>query len=173
LDTYARALRSQIDFSSSAESILATINQYLFEHLGFSGNEENYYDPDNSYLNRVIDRRTGNPISLSLIYLLITRRLRLPVVGIGMPGHFLCRYQSATKDEIYINAFNRGKLLTRADCIKFLHKNGYGFQDDFLGPVSPRRIFLRICTNLHRIYMDEERDVRRSRLERYIAVLGK
>jgi regulator of sirC expression with transglutaminase-like and TPR domain len=120
----------------------------------------------------VIDTRTGNPISLSLVYLLIARRLRLPVVGIGMPGHFLCRFQSATK-EIYINAFNRGKLLTKADCIKFLHKNGYGFQDDFLGPVSARRIFLRICTNLHRIYADENKAEEKARFERYIAVLGK
>src|SRR5438876_1144393 len=84
----------------TAEAVLGVINQHLFTELGFHGNEQNYYEPDNSYLNRVLDRRTGNPISLCLIYLLIARRLRLPIAGIGMPGHFLVRYQSSTA-EIY------------------------------------------------------------------------
>jgi len=63
--------------------MLSTINDYLFQELGFTGNEKNYYDPENSYLNRVLDRRTGNPINLCLLYILIGRRLRLPVAGIG------------------------------------------------------------------------------------------
>src|SRR5438128_1803445 len=118
-DSYAADLRERIDFGSGAEGILTTINQYLFGELAFRGNEQNYYEPDNSYLNCVLDRRTGNPISLCLVYLLIGRRLRLPIAGIGMPGHFLTRYQSST-GEIYIDAFNQGKLLTKADCIKYL-----------------------------------------------------
>jgi len=116
-DSYAADLRERIDFGSGAEGILTTINQYLFGELAFRGNEQNYYEPDNSYLNCVLDRRTGNPISLCLVDLLIGRRLRLPIAGIGMPGHFLTRYQSST-GEIYIDAFNQGKLLTKADCIK-------------------------------------------------------
>ncbi|MDB6028997.1 MAG: uncharacterized protein JWM68_5220, partial [Verrucomicrobiales bacterium] len=108
LDSYAVDLRGKLYPKSSAETILATINEFLFDDLGLKGNEENYYDPENSYLNRVLDRRTGNPISLSLIYMLIGRRLKLPVAGIGLPGHFVCRFQSST-DEFYIDAFNRGK----------------------------------------------------------------
>ena len=99
--------------------LLLIINHYLFDELGFTGNEENYYDPENSYLNRVMDQRTGNPINLCLLYMLLARRLRLPVAGIGLPGHFICRYQS-TAAEIYLDPFNRGKFLTKADCVQYL-----------------------------------------------------
>src|SRR5438552_915954 len=86
----------------------------------------------------------GQPASLCLVYLLVARRLHLPVAGIGMPGHFVCRYQSTT-EEVFIDAFNGGKLLTKADCIKYLHSTGYGLKEDFLGPLSSRRILLRTC----------------------------
>ncbi|MCI0539279.1 MAG: transglutaminase-like domain-containing protein, partial [Verrucomicrobiales bacterium] len=102
-DSYASDLRERVNPGANAEAILGAINQYLFGELKFHGNEQNYYEPDNSYLNRVLDRRTGNPITLCLVYLLIARRLRLPIAGIGMPGHFLVRYQSSTT-EIYIDA---------------------------------------------------------------------
>jgi regulator of sirC expression with transglutaminase-like and TPR domain len=171
-DSYAGDLRERIDFGACPENILATINQYLFADLGFIGNESNYYDPDNSYLNRVLDRRTGNPISLCLVYLLISRRLRLPIAGIGMPGHFLIRFQSST-GEVFIDAFNRGKLLTKADCIKYLLHTSHGFQEGYLSPVSFRRILLRVCSNLHQIYAQLELPEEQSRLQRYIVALAK
>src|SRR5690606_39368836 len=68
-------------------------------YLGFRGNEQNYYDPANSYFNRVIDRRTGNPISLCLLFMLLGRRLEMPIAGIGFPGHFLCRYQTSQEED--------------------------------------------------------------------------
>jgi regulator of sirC expression with transglutaminase-like and TPR domain len=172
LDSYASDLRERVDLSSSSENILATINQYLFTELGFVGNEANYYDPDNSYLNRVVDRRTGNPISLCLVYLLVARRLRLPIAGIGMPGHFLIRFQSST-GELFIDAFNRGKLLTKADCVKYLLHTSHGFQEGYLAPVSPRRILLRVCSNLHQIYAQLELPEETARLQRYIVALAK
>ena len=171
-DSYAGDLRERIDFGATPESILASINQYLFADLGFVGNETNYYDPDNSYLNRVVDRRTGNPISLCLVYLLVSRRLRLPIVGIGMPGHFLIRFQSST-GEVFIDAFNRGKLLTKADCIKYLLHTSHGFQEGYLSPVSSRRILLRVCSNLHQIYAQLELPDETSRVQRYIVALAK
>jgi regulator of sirC expression with transglutaminase-like and TPR domain len=171
-DSYAADLRERIDFGARPESILASINQYLFSELGFTGNETNYYDPDNSYLNRVVDRRTGNPISLCLVYLFAARRLRLPIVGIGMPGHFLIRFQSST-GELYIDAFNRGKLLTKGDCVKYLLHTSHGFQEGYLAPVSPRRVLLRVCSNLHQIYAQLELTEDTSRLQRYIVALAK
>src|SRR5262245_52011251 len=81
LDSFAEELKQRIDPSEKARASLTTINQYLFHELGFCGNEENYYDPENSYLNRVIDRRTGNPINLSMLYLLLGQRLHLPMSG--------------------------------------------------------------------------------------------
>lgn len=172
LDSYAGDLRERIDFGAKPERIIASINHYLFTELGYAGNEQEYYDPDNSYLNRVVDRRTGNPISLCLIYLLVGRRLRLPMAGIGMPGHFLVRFQ-ASVGEIYIDAFNRGKLLTKADCVRYLLQTDYGFQEGFLSPVTSRRILLRVCSNLHQIYSQTNQTEESARFQRYIVALAK
>jgi len=171
-DSYAADLRERIEVGATPDTVLATINHYLFTELGFIGNEFNYYDPDNSYINRVIDRRTGNPISLCLVYLFIAKRLRLPIVGIGMPGHFLIRFQSST-GEVFIDAFNRGKLLTKGDCINYLVQTAHGFQEGYLSPVSPRRVLLRVCSNLHQIYVQLELADDTSRLQRYIVALAK
>lgn len=171
-DSYAGELREQINYGSSAHTILGAVNRYLFLHLGFVGNQENYYDPENSLLNRVLDRRTGNPISLCLVYMLLSRRLRLPVTGIGMPGHFLCRFQSF-KEELYIDAFNQGRLLTKADCIKYLHQSGQGYKEEFLGPLSSRRLLLRVCSNLHKIYVDVNLSEETARFQRYMVALGR
>ncbi|MGV3773763.1 MAG: SirB1 family protein [Verrucomicrobiales bacterium] len=171
-DCYAADLKQQIESANDAESIIATINSYIFDEHGFRGNEENYYDPDNSYLNQVVDRRTGNPISLCLLYLVLARRLKLPIVGIGMPGHFLCRYQSS-KEELFIDAFNSGKLLTKADCIKYLLETRDGFKESYLAPVTPRKMLLRICSNLHQTYSQLSLSEEMSRFQRYIVALAK
>jgi regulator of sirC expression with transglutaminase-like and TPR domain len=172
LDSYADDLRERVSAAANPQTSLGAVNDYLFSELGFSGNEEDYYDPDNSYLNRVLDRRTGNPINLCLLYLLIARRLQLPVTGIGLPGHFICRYQS-TAAEIYIDAFNRGKLLTKADCVQYLLQGNYSVRDDYLAPVSPRRILLRVCGNLHQIYLHLEQTEAATRLQRYLVALAR
>jgi regulator of sirC expression with transglutaminase-like and TPR domain len=172
LDSFAGDLREKIDFGDTPRGILATIDQYLFNELGFRGNEQNYYEAENSYLNRVMDRRTGNPISLCLVYLFVSRRLQLPVAGIGMPGHFLCRFQCST-DEIFIDAFNKGRLLTKADCVKYLLNTSYGFQEGLLAPATPRRILLRMCSNLHQIYSHLKLTSEISRVQRYIVALAK
>ncbi len=172
LDSFAGDLRDKIDFGDTPRRILATIDDYLFAELGFQGNERNYYEPENSYLNRVIDRRTGNPMSLCMIYLFISRRLKLPVAGIGMPGHFLCRFQCST-DEIYIDAFNKGRLLTKADCVKYLLNTSYGFQEGLLAPATPRRILLRMCSNLHQIHVHLKLTDETARSQRYIVALAK
>ncbi|MEK7686369.1 MAG: transglutaminase-like domain-containing protein [Verrucomicrobiota bacterium] len=171
-DSYAGDLRERIDFGAHSEGILASINHYLFTELGFRGNEQSYYDPDNSFLNRVVDRRLGNPISLCLVYLFLARRLRLPLAGIGMPGHFLCRFQTST-EEIFVDAFNRGKLLTKADCVKYLLHTSKGFHEADLAPITPRRILLRICSNLHQIYVQLQLTEETARFQRYIVALAK
>ena len=171
-DAYAAALRTRINFTGNAEEILDTLNRYLFNELHFSPNEANYYDPDNSYLNRVLDKRTGNPISLCTVYLLLGRRLKLPITGIGLPGHFVCRYQTSTA-EIYVDAFNRGKLLTKADCIKYLLHTHHGLEEGYLAPVTPRRMLLRMCANLHQIYLHNELADETARFQRYLVALAK
>lgn len=172
LDNYAHELRECIDPTAEPRQILSTINNYLFTELGFSGNEKHYYDPDNSFLNRVLDRRTGNPINLSLVYILVARRLRLPVVGIGLPGHFICRYQSPSA-EIYVDVFNKGRLLTKADCTHHLLKIKSALREDDLAPVSPRRMLTRICANLHQIYRYLSLSEELTRFQRYLVALGR
>jgi len=172
LDAFAAVLRARVDFSGGVEEIIGAINHYLFEDLSFSPNESDYYDPENSYLNCVIDNRKGNPISLCTIFLLLGRRLKLPMTGIGLPGHFLCRYQTSTA-EIYIDAFNRGKLLTKADCIKYLLHTHHGLEEGYLAPVTPRRMLLRMCANLHQIYLHNGQTEAASRFQRYLVALAK
>ena len=172
LDNFAAELREHIDFTETTKGILTTINNYLFDELGFTGDEENYYDPQNSYLNRVIDRRKGNPINLCLVYLLLARRLQLPMTGIGLPGHFICRYQSSAT-ELYVDAFHHGKFLTKADCIQYLMSGNHSLQDEFLAPVSTRRILMRICSNLHQIYSQMELSEETTRLQRYLVALAR
>lgn len=172
LDTFAAELRERLDLTREPKEVLTRINAYLFEELGFSGNEENYYDPENSYLNRVIDRRTGNPINLSLLYMLLARRLRLPVTGIGLPGHFICRHQTSAA-EIFIDAFNGGKFLSKADCVQYLVHANYSLRDDCLAPVSSRRMLLRICGNLHQTYLQLQRTEETTRIQRYLVALAR
>ena len=172
LDGYAKALRERTDRHGRANDLLERINDYLFDELGFRGNEQNYYEPDNSYLNRVLDRRTGNPITLCLFYMLLARRLRLPITGIGLPGHFICRHQSAA-GEIFVDVFNRGRLLTKADCVHYLVRGNYDLREEYLAPVSPRRIFLRMCSNLHQIYLELGLKDDATRLQRYLVALAR
>ncbi len=172
LDEYAEKLKDRIDFGACSEQMLATINYFLYHDLGYNGNIANYYDPENSYLNRVVDRRTGNPISLCAIYMFVAKRLHLPIAGIGMPDHFLCRFQTS-REEIYIDAFEKGKMLTRGQCTKLLIQRGHDPHDSFLAPISPRRMLLRICSNLQHAYTTQDRTEDATRLQRYIVALSK
>jgi regulator of sirC expression with transglutaminase-like and TPR domain len=172
LDDFAGELQEQIDFSRGSKEVLSIVNDYLFRDLGFNGNEKNYYEPENSYLNRVLDRRTGNPINLCVLYMLLARRLQLPVTGIGLPGHFICRHQTSSA-EVFVDAFHGGKFMTKADCVQYLVNGNYSLRDDCLAPVSPRRILLRICGNLHQIYMQVQRAEDTTRLQRYLVALAR
>ncbi len=172
LDNFAGEVAERLELGREPKELLGQLNAYMFGELHFAGNEKNYYDPENSYLNRVIDRRTGNPINLCVVYMLLARRLRLPVAGIGLPGHFICRYQS-TAAELFIDPFNRGKFLTKADCVQYLTHGNYSLRDDYLAPVSPRKLLLRVCGNLHQIFLQLERAQEATRLQRYLIALAR
>ena len=169
-ESWAADLRERIDLAAEPEQILGVINRYLFVDLGFAGHSHHGLQPDCSYLNRVVDTRTGNPIGLCAIYLFVARRLRLPVAGIGLPGHFVCRYQSSRK-EVYIDAFQQGRFLTKNDCIKYLVQTHHGLQEGYLAPVTPRRMLLRMCANLHQTYARLEMTEQAARVHRYVIAL--
>jgi len=172
LDNHAGELRQRLDLNGLPEQIIRVINDYLFRELKFAGDEQNFYDPENSYFNRVLDRRIGNAITLSLLYLLLARRLRLPMAGIGLPGHFLCRYQSS-RAEMYIDPFKGGRVLVKADCVKMVMQLQHRFDDSFLAPFSARRVLQRICAGLHQVYSQQKAPLQAERLQRYLVALAK
>lgn len=171
-DAWASELRARLDLRATAEQNLTLLNHFLFEELGFSGNDHYGYEPECCYLNRIVDKRTGNPIGLCALYLFIARRLRLPITGIGLPGHFICRYQSSTA-EIYIDCFRKGIFLTKADCIKYLLRANYGLAEGHLSPISAKRVLLRMCKNLVTTYGHLEETEEAARVHRYVGALSR
>jgi regulator of sirC expression with transglutaminase-like and TPR domain len=156
LDAIASVLRDRLPENSYPLKIIQTINQYLFEELRFTGNTRDYYDPRNSYLNEVLDRKLGIPLSLSILYLEIAQRLNFPMVGIGMPGHFLIRpnFEDAG---IFVDAFNQGEILFPEDCetrLQQVYQQPVKLDPAFLAPISNRQILVRMLTNLKFIYVN-------------------
>jgi len=171
LDAMAREVRERLGRKASGEEIVKAINRYLFVEQGFAGNTHQYYDVDNSYLNRVLERKTGIPISLGAVYLLVGKRLKLPVFGVGMPGHFLVKYE-ADRYRIFVDCFNGGALLTQKDCARFLDQAGYGFDERYLQKTPSRAILIRMIKNLVAIYNKMEDVTKATRLTRFIEILG-
>ena len=171
LDEMAQEVRDRIGPRASGEETVKTLNRYLFAEQGFKGNTKNYYEVENTYLNRVIDRRTGIPISLSIVYLLIGKRLHLPVHGIGMPGHFLVKYES-DRYKIFVDCFNGGALLTEKNCQRFLTEAGYGFDERYLQHSAVRAILSRMLKNLLAIYAKLDDSLRQTRLTKFMEILG-
>jgi regulator of sirC expression with transglutaminase-like and TPR domain len=170
LDDMAQEVRERLGRRASGEEAVKTLNRYLFTEQGFRGNTRNYYEAENSYLNRVIDRRTGIPISLSVVYLLIGQRLGVPVHGIGMPGHFLVKFE-AERYKIFVDCFNAGALLTEKDCARFLMQAGYGFEERYLQKSATAAILSRMLKNLGSIYQKMDETVKATRLGRFIEIL--
>jgi regulator of sirC expression with transglutaminase-like and TPR domain len=171
LDTMAQEVRARIGLRASGEETVNALNRYIFTEQGFRGNTKNYYEVENSYINRVMDRRVGIPISLSVVYLLIGQRLTLPLFGIGMPGHFLVKYES-DRYKIFIDCFNGGALLTEKNCARFLTEAGYGFDDKYLQKSPVRAILSRMAKNLVAICSKMDEPVKTARLTKFIEILG-
>src|SRR6185369_7392930 len=150
LDHMADMAQESLSAGDSPIQTVEKINTLLFETLGFRGNTDDYYDPRNSFFNDVLDRRMGIPITLSVVYIEVAKRVNFPISGVGMPGHFLVKY-SDRKDEFFIDAFDQGQILTREDCRKRI-ENHYGdaleFNDQLLARSTNRQIVWRMLNNL-------------------------
>lgn len=154
LDEMAFTLEWRLRRCPNALIAVREMNRFLVNDLGFRGTpQENYSDPDNSFLNCVIDRRVGIPISLSVLYLLLADRLRMPLRGIGFPRHFLVKYQ-APGEEFFIDPYNGGMILSYEDCRRYLRIVGVEYNPAFLNPVSNRHIVARMLRNLAEIFRD-------------------
>jgi regulator of sirC expression with transglutaminase-like and TPR domain len=147
------AARERLARDAELNPVVA-LNNFIFEELGFAGNQTNYYDPRNSLLSDVLDRRRGIPITLSVVYMEIGRRAGLRVEGVGLPGHFIVRAQGKQGEAMLVDPFN-GKIVDAEDCQERLDTI-YGGQapltDAHLRPVSTRDILARLLRNLKGIY---------------------
>jgi regulator of sirC expression with transglutaminase-like and TPR domain len=157
LDTMAAEVQERLPPEPYPLRIIKTINHYLYEDLGFQGNTSDYYDPRNSFFNQVIDRRTGIPITLSLIYLEIAQRIDFPMAEVGLPGHFLIRPNVADM-EIYVDPFHQGEILFKEDCQDWLSQvygHPVSFDPALFEKIGCHRFLVRMLTNLKMIYLNQ------------------
>jgi regulator of sirC expression with transglutaminase-like and TPR domain len=158
LDEMAEAVRPAVAAAGAGFQIIEALNHYLFVELKFLGNKQDYYQVDNSFLNKVLELKTGIPISLSVIYLEIGRRLNLPLWGVGLPGHFIVGY-GLPAQPIYLDVFNQGAILSEDDCLVLCRvgpTQRLSFRERFLQPVSKKAILFRMLLNLKHIYLGQE-----------------
>ena len=152
-------LSRRIQSNSSLLQKLNEISEYFFLELRFSGNVKNYYDHKNSFINEVLNRRHGIPITLAIVYMEIASRLGIDVAGIGMPGHFLVRANDKT-ETFYIDVFNKGTVLSKVECEETFNdyaSASFTWDDRYLLPVDDRYIIVRLLRNLKYIYLSENK----------------
>jgi regulator of sirC expression with transglutaminase-like and TPR domain len=158
LDTLAARADVLIGIERTPVNVIESINKILFVQEGLRGNSEDYYDPRNSYLNEVLDRKLGIPISLAVIYMELAKRINFTIDGIGFPGRFLMKHVAKDR-EIVIDAFDLGRILTPHDCQELLDKiyNGTAsLNPAMLQPMGKRAIITRMLYNLKGIYTQRE-----------------
>ena len=156
LDSLAAGAGHRLGDNRDTIFTINTLSEYLFDEVGLQGNTDDYYDPRNSYLNQVLKRQLGIPITLSLVYLEVGKRLGIPLVGIGMPGHFLLRHRDET--ELFVDPFNRGILLSEEECAQRLNQitqNRIDWDPRYLNPISNREYLARMLNNLKSIYLQQ------------------
>ena len=156
IDDLARRVKRLVPDLGDPSGSIAALNRVLFEEEGFCGNTKDYYDPRNSFLNDVLDRKLGIPITLAVVYMEVARRVGFPLAGVGMPGHFLLKHYDVEGREILIDPFNRGSILSANDCqqrLDELYGGQMPLQPEFLMAVSRRQVLIRMLNNLRSIYL--------------------
>ncbi len=159
LEALAQRVRSRMRSNPTARETIALLNRVLFDEDGLRGNLDDYYDPRNSFLNDVLDRKLGIPITLSVVYMEVARRVGFPLAGTGMPGHFLLKHYDVMSGEIVIDAFHRGRIVGNTECQQRLDEIYSGqveLQPEFLQAVSQREILTRMLNNLRQIYFTRQ-----------------
>jgi regulator of sirC expression with transglutaminase-like and TPR domain len=166
VETDGKAVKNSVD-------IIPRLNRLLFDEEKLCGNSENYYDPDNSFLNQVLDRKLGIPLTLSLIYIEVARRIKLDIQGIGLPGHFITALNHAS-GRIFIDPFYRGEIRTLDDCQEIARKHlgvSGTYNPNWLEPVSRKEFLARMLRNLKLIYAQKNNDVMLFRMIHWILAL--
>lgn len=167
IERMAMRLRGQMPQTSQPEERVAALNEFLFDEVGYSGNTEQYYDPRNSYLNEVMDRKIGIPITLSVLYMAVGRRVGLPLEGVSFPGHFLVRLR-LRNGVLVLDPFAAGAPQSAAELRERLQRvippgaldkvaAGELPLEQFLEPATNRQIIARVLRNLKGIYREADK----------------
>jgi regulator of sirC expression with transglutaminase-like and TPR domain len=157
LDQLADAARPRVPSGIPTSESVSGLCEFLSKEAGFRGDTENYEDPKNSFLNEVLDRRLGIPVTLAVVYLEVGWRLRLPLYGVGMPAHFLVGCETGGSP-LFVDAFT-GTVLTNAGCERLFSRIAGGsqpFRSDYLAPTPARYVLVRMLRNLKGIYLQQE-----------------
>lgn len=161
IDTLAKKVKSRLPGDAFTEQKVVVLNRYLFDELKYSGNVDDYYDPRNSYLNQVLERKTGVPITLSILYMEIGQRLGLRIQGVSFPGHFLVKLR-VSGGQLVLDPFASGEAQSETDLRGRLAQVVRGRDADDL-PISqlleaatPRQILARLLRNLKGIYLQSD-----------------
>jgi regulator of sirC expression with transglutaminase-like and TPR domain len=164
IEALSHRVAAKIDDPGDPVQCIAALNHVLFEEETFRGNTSDYYDPRNSFINDVLDRRLGIPITLALLYMEVARRAGFQLFGVGMPGHFMLKHYDVDGRSFFIDAFERGSVLTEDDCkrkIESIHAGQIKLRPEFLMIVTRRQMLTRMLNNLRTIYFSR-RDFRRA-----------
>jgi len=151
IDEIGNSLKLKIDNKKNPTYLISMLNEHFFEECGFSGDDDDYYDPGNNFLNLVLDKKTGIPITLSIIYSEIAKNIGLDLQIVGFPGHVIVKY----KEEINLDPFYRGKLLTIEDLEEILERNfgeGVEFVPEYLNEATTEQLLTRLLRNLKNAY---------------------
>jgi regulator of sirC expression with transglutaminase-like and TPR domain len=174
IEDYAERVRARRGASEDPAHTIACVNTVLFQEEGLTGNQPEFYDPRNSYLNEVLTRKLGIPISLSVIYMEVAQRVGLPVFGVGLPGHFLLKHYDLNGNQIFIDPYVAGRLLSPAECQTRLDEVYGGqmpLQPEFLNSVGKRQILTRMLNNLRSIYIGQRNFKKASRVIDFILAI--
>ena len=151
INEMGNSLKIRIGEVKNPTYLISVLNEYLFDELGFRGAEEDYYDPVNSFLNVVLDKKTGIPITLSILYSEVAKHIGLDLRIVGFPGHVIVKY----KKEMVLDPFYRGRLLTIEDLEKILNRN-FGedveFVPEYLNEATTEQLLTRLLRNLKNAY---------------------
>jgi len=153
LKSFEHGLHDHISDVKNPIYLVSMLNEYMFDILEFEGNSDDYYNPRNNFLNVVIEKRTGIPITLSIIYIELAKAIGLELRPVGFPGHFLVKYS----EELILDPFNRGSLLDVEDLQDILdatYGEGVEFEPEYLNDIEPEKILIRILRNLKGSYTE-------------------
>ena len=171
LDLLAKEVSALMEHKQSPEHAVKTLTNFLFIEKGFEGNKIDFLDPDNTYFSRVLDQKKGLPITLSALCVFLGKRIGLPIVGVGLPGRYIAKYESLTKP-IYFDPFDKGQILSQEDCARLVVSMGYNFEEHYLSAATSRETLTRMMNNLIMTYKKHSEPEKATHLSDFIKALS-